>query len=197
MNSVTVNLFHEDINVARNFGVLHRILSALVIPVLLIGFGFLIPTRSEVSPLIILVLVFGSIFISEYYIRKLFPDWPKKKLFAGKITFSKNKIIVNSNHKNIELRLSECSEMILFYDHYKGYTSSSRDIKRNGNGLLFYKNRDEEISIFKFNISDENQFDEFKIVIENYKNELPYFKEYIPSEISHILKTDYSDRFRY
>jgi hypothetical protein len=87
--------------------------------------------------------------------------------------------------------------MILFYDNYKGYKASSRDIRRNGNGLLFYKNRDAEISIFKFNISDENQFDEFKIVTENYKNELPYFKEYLPSEISHILKSDYSDRFRY
>jgi hypothetical protein len=144
-----------------------------------------------------LVLIFGSIFISEKYIRKLFPDWPKKKLFVGTISFSENQIIVNSIHKNIELNLNDCSEMILFYDHYKGYTASSRDIRRNGNGLLFYKNQDAKISIFKFNISDEEQFDEFKIVTENYKNELPYFKEYIPSEISHILKTDYSDRFRY
>lgn len=190
-------LFKDDFNVARNFGVLHRILSSLVIPVLFLVYVFLIPTRSEFSPLIILVLIFGSIFISEKYIRKLFPDWPKKKLFVGTITFSENQIIVNSIHKNLELSLIDCSEMILFYDHYNGYTASSRDIKRNGNGLLFYKNRDAEISIFKFNISDEEQFDELNIVTKNYKNELPYFKEYLPSEISHILKSDYSDRFRH
>lgn len=195
--NVEFQLYKTDFNIIRNFGVLNRILGALAIPVLFLGYVFLIPTRSEISPLIILVLVFGSILISEYYIRKLLPDWPKQKLFVGTITFYENQIMVNSDLKNMELQLRECSEMILFYDHYIGYTASSRDIRRNGNGLLYYKNRDEEISIFKFNISDEEQYDEFKIVTENYKNELPYFKEYLPSEISHILKSDYSDRFRY
>lgn len=197
MSFVTINIFREDFNVARNFGVLYRILSSLVIVILLIGFLFGAPLHFEFSTLIALVFVFGSIYISENYIRKLLPDWPKKKLFVGTITFSENQIVVNSNHNNIELQLSECSEMILFYDHYIGYKATSRDVERNGNCLLFFKNRNADISIFKFNISDENCFEEFNILIDKYKNELPYFKEYLPNEIKHVLKSNYSDRIRY
>lgn len=67
----------------------------------------------------------------------------------------------------------------------------------NGNALLFFKNRQNEVFVAKFNIRMEKSFNAFLSVIQEYKETLTYFKEYIPSDIDHILKPDLSGRIIY
>ena len=51
--------------------------------------------------------------------------------------------------------LDQILELVFFVDHYKGYTASSRDIRRNGNSLVFIKKKDGQSVHFKFNIDNK------------------------------------------
>lgn len=124
MNSIELDLYPIDFNVVSNKSCLGRILRTLVIVAFFIFFTYFSPFSSGISKLISFLLLFGGMFIADTYIRKLYSDWPKKKYFAGKITFESNKIII-SNETVTQLLINDCKELVLFYDHYTGYSVNS------------------------------------------------------------------------
>lgn len=197
MITLELKLYQTDFNVQSNYGSLNRILRSIIIPCLVAGLIILYPVSKELVILMSFCIVIGGMYLADTYLRKIYPDWPNSNKFIGTITLSENMITINKKNENIELSISECNELVLFADHYTGYVSNMRDIKRNGNGLLFYKNNDGKISVFKFNIFDKKQHDKLENLIDFYKVQIPYFKKYLPNEIKHILKTDLFERIKY
>ncbi len=197
MSIVKLNLYRNDFNVLSSHGFLNRILRSIFVTLLAVGVITLIPASIEIRTLILIVILIGGVFISDKYLRRIFPDWPKSKKFIGTISFSVDSISIMEEHHVTKLSLTECIELVIFIDHYTGYTGTRRDVDRNGNGLLFYKDKLGQTSVYKFNIFNEKQFNNFKIFMDHYKVSVPYFKEYLPYEITHILKPDLSDRIKY
>lgn len=197
MIPLELKIYRTDFNVQSNYGSLNRILRSIIITCLVVVLIILIPVSKELAILMSLCIVIGGMYLSDAYLRKIYPDWPNSNKFIGTITFSENLITINKENENIELSINECNELVIFVDHYSGFVSNKRDIKRNGNGLLFYKNNHGKISVFKFNIFDKKQHDKLETLIDFYKVQIPYFKKYLPYEIKHILKPDLTERIKY
>ena len=144
-----------------------------------------------------LTIIFGGMFITDRFLRKFHSDWPHSKNFIGNIIFADNYFEALQKGQHEQLPLSNCSELLIFSDHYAGYVVNLRDYQRNGNALVFYKNTDGETKALKFNIKTEKEYNKFIKVKEQYRENVKYFKEYGTSELYHILKSDLSDRIQY
>lgn len=198
MISLKLTLYQNDFKVHTNFGGFHRILRSIFIACLVvISSIILVPVSKELAFFISLIILIVSLNITDTYLRKIYPDWPNSNKFIGTIIFSENLITINTQNENIELLITDCNELMLFIDHFSGFKANKRDIERNGNGLLFYKNNNGKISVFKFNVFNKIQHDKLETLIDLYKVQIPYFKKYLPFEISHILKPNLTERRKY
>jgi hypothetical protein len=197
MSTVKLNLYRDDFNVTSNHGFLNRILRSIFVSLLALGLTILIPVSIEIRTLIFIAILIGGVIVSDKYFRRTYPDWPKSKNFIGTLNFSIDSISIMERNHSTALFLTECSEFVIFIDQYAGYTGNKRDVDRNGNGLFFYKDKLGQTSVYKFNVFNENQYNKLKIILDQYKLSIPYFKEYLPYEITHILKPDLSDRINY
>lgn len=197
MKSVELNLYRHDFNVASSQSTLNRILRSILVPIISVGLILLLPFSFEIRMIIFIGILLGGIFIVDKYLRRIFTDWPNSKKYVGTINFSKDLIIIKEGVHVTKLSLSDCSELVIFIDHYTGFRSVGADLERNGNGLFFFKDNLGQTRVYKFNIFNENQFKKIKIILDEYKDSVSYFKEYLPFEIPHILKPDLSDRLNY
>lgn len=188
---VELNLYPVNFNVTRNLFWVPRLLN---IPVSLIWI-FLSAKLQIATPWSILLL-FGMVILVLKYVRHLMPDWPKEKLFTGKISFDEDQIIVQENI-NQNISKDSIMEFILFIDYYKDFSIGAKDHSRTGNSMIFIKESNGTTVFFKFNVANEKQFNHLMKLMITYKRQLPYFKEYKPFEILHILKPDLSDRIIY
>ena len=145
------------------------------------------------SVAILLVLL----YLSDKYLRKLYPDWPKQKNFIGEIAFAPHSIEIKSSEAFIHLELDQCKEFLIFWDHYVGYGNSSGDTERNGNALLYFEDHKGISQVAKFNVQTKEQMNKLKLLLQHYKENTSYFKEYLPSEIKFVLKPDLSSRIKY
>lgn len=190
---VALNLYRNDFNVISNHSFLNRILRTLI------SVAFLIVSIlyfDNSNTLIILALFFTIIFISDKYIRTVYPDWPHKRNFIGKLRISDNKIIISTS-KITTIQLDYVKELIIFQDYYKGYSFNNRDLIRNGNALIFLKLNKEQTLTLKFNIGNKNQFDTLESLFLLFQNKIPYIKKHTTKDIKHILKPDLSDRVHF
>ena len=201
MRSLELNLYREDFDVTSNYSFLNRILQSISIPLIFLGIMLAIPKLPESSTFICIAVLFGVtiayLYLSDRYLRKMYPDWPKPENFVGKITLAPDFITITQENQEIRLSISDCQELLIFSNHFTGYSANQRDTKRNGNGLLFYKHKPNEVSIYKFTILNDEQFTLFQALCNHYKETVPYFKTYLPYEIKHILQSDLSDRIHY
>lgn len=193
---LSLNLYKEDFDVVQNNGCFGRILRTIIVLFLALYIGLLFENNIT-TWLVFTCITFGGSYIADIYIRKLYPDWPKKRNFTGKLIISQQNITINSEKRNLNLLISECKELIFFFDQYSGYSAGGPDLQRNGNALVFFKNNNGVVSTAKFNINSYKEFEDFKLILADYKKSVNYFKEYIPREISVILKPDLSDRIIY
>ncbi len=188
---IELNLYPGNFNVKRN---LHWAPKLLSIPVLVIWI-FLAAKLGLAAPWSVLLL-FGIVILSLKYVRPLMPDWPKEKLFTGKISFDEDQMIIQEN-VNQYISKDSIMEFVLFIDYYKDFSIGTKDHSRTGNSMIFIKKSNGTTAFFKFNVANEKQFNHLMKLMVIYKHELPYFKEYKPFEIFHILKPDLSDRIIY
>lgn len=137
------------------------------------------------------------LILIDKYLRNYYPDWPKEKNFIGEINFSKESISIEKPNLIKSIKLDTIKELIVFYDGYTGFSLGMRDIKRNGNSLIFIKINNDLTYTYKFNIYSEADFVTFKKYLNKIKPILPYFKEYTPKEIYIILNQDLSTRIKY
>ena len=194
---LSLNLYKEDFNVSQDTGCLGIFLGILITLLLAITFGILF-FEYRYSKIIAFIIIATGILFSKFLIRKLYPDWPKSKNFIGKLKLSSEEIEICSEVYKHQLQINECKELLFFFDHYKGFSSGvNSDPMRTGNSLLFFKSNDGVVSIAKFNINSYKEFENFKLILAEYKMNVTYFKEYIPREINVILKADLSDRIIY
>lgn len=188
---IELNLYPANFNVARN---LFWVAKLLNIPVSLIWI-FLIIKLGITAPWSVLLL-FGTIILVLNYVRPLLPDWPKEKLFTGTISLDEDQLIIQEN-VNQHISMDCIIEFVLFIDYYKDFSVGPRDTSRTGNSMIFIKQSDGTTAFFKFNVENEKQFNQLMKLMKIYKSKLPYFKEYKPFEILHILKPDLSGRMIY
>jgi hypothetical protein len=193
MKDVILNSYPNDFNIVSNYGCLNRVVRSLILTILMVGFIVYSPLSKELTVFFSIGIVIIGVIVSDKYVRRLYSDWPRLSRFNGKVKFSELSITINDE---VELLLSECSELVFFMDHYCGF-AVPRDYARSGNAMLFYKNEQEEVSIVKFNIFTETEYNELELLINSYKKNAPYFKRYLPYEIPHILKPDLTDRIKY
>jgi hypothetical protein len=192
-----LNIYRKDFNVQSNKSCLGRILRTIVVIAFLLLFLFFIPREDGVTKFIGFLIFYGGMYIGDKYFRRFYPDWPSKEKFIGKMILEKTQIkAIIEGHEEI-YDLNNIQEMVVFHDQYTGYVINRRDLQRNGNALLFLKMNDESFAVLKFNIHTKQEYQSFTETIQHYKTALKYFKEYLPSEISHILKPDLSGRIIY
>jgi hypothetical protein len=197
IEQLELNVYPKDFNVQSNKSCLGRIIRSIVIAGIVLLVAIFAPISNRSLILIEILVLIGGIIIADRYVRRLYPDWPNKKKFIGKMILEKNRIKVFIEENEEILELSNYAEIVIFFDHYTGYSINMRDIQRNGNALIYLKENNGSSVVIKFNINTEQEYQRFIDMTKNYKEELVYYKEYLPGEISHILKPDLSSRIIY
>lgn len=197
IDHLELNLYPNDFNVESNQSCLGRILRSIVLVAILLLIAIYTPFSDKTLNLIQIIVLFGGMFIADRYIRRLYTDWPNNKKFIGKMTLEKNRIKVLIEGDEEIHEIDNYTEIVIFSDHYTGFTINMRDIQRNGNALIYLKEKNGSSVIIKFNINTEREHQKFIDITQSYKEQLAYYKEYLPGEISHILKPDLSSRIIY
>ncbi len=193
MKDVILNSYPKDFNIVSNYGCLNRVVRSLILAILMVGFVVYSPISKELTVFLSIGIVIIGVIVSDKYVRRLYSDWPSLSRFSGKVKFSELSITINDE---VELLISECSELVFFIDKYCGF-NVPRDYARSGNAMLFYKNKQEKVSIVKFNIYTELEYNELELLVASYNENTDYLKQYLTYEIPHILKPDLTDRIKY
>lgn len=191
------NVYPRHFNIQSNYSIWGRLFNVIFIISFLILIPILIPFSEEVVIFIAYFFVFGTLIISGKYFRKLYPDWPKEQKFIGKMTLEKERIKVEIEGKEENYELNNIEEIVVFIDYYTGYSINFRDIIRNGNSLIFIKEKNGSSAFIKFNIYSELEYRNFNHYIDTYQEKIDYLKKYLTSEINNILKPDLTSRINY
>lgn len=180
-----------------NYSCLNRILRTIILVFIATILVVVIPMSKSFAIFIMLTIIFGGMLIADRFLRKVYSDWPHSKNFEGSIIFTEKQIEINREDSSCSLRLSDCSELLFFTDHFAGYTVNNRDLQRNGNALIFLKKLDGETLTFKFNIHTEEEYKSFCEIKSCYPDKINYYKEYGTPELMHILNSELTNRIKY
>lgn len=198
MSTLKLKIYSKEFNVTKSFGVTHFIIRALLlIPILFLAVFLLRDFNRLLFPILIVASLYLFMFISDRYLRRLYPDWPKTSNTSGEIHFLEKEIQLHSNSDVKNFVISDFREMIFFHDHYSGYTASARDVQRNGNALLHVIDVEDRVFNVKFNIRTEEQYKHFKSILSTYQEQVYSFEEKTPNDVQFILKPDLSGRRNY
>ncbi len=197
MNSVELNLYRDDINVLSDHGCLARIARSVVVAIITLLVVQSLPVSREARGIVFVVLLLSLLFVTDKYIRRLYPDWPKPSNYAGTITFTLDEITITKPDERLAIALTHINTFLLFYDHYCGFRNNHRDIERNGNALVYLKTVDGQMHVFKFNIYSKIQFDAFQALNVQYETTVKDFRKYTTSAIPTILTDDYKNTRSY
>lgn len=144
----------------------------------------------ETAIIVFIVVLVGLLFLADKYFRRLYPDWPKTKNYAGTILFGVDEITIKKNNEQITIPVKNISNLLLFCDHYRGFRNNHRDIERNGNALVYIKSIDGLAHAFKFNIYSKMQFESLNLLTTQYESSVGHYQKYAPAAIPTILTAD-------
>lgn len=193
---MTLKLYRHNFDVTAYYSGTNRIVRTLL-SVAVAFFGVkILPLSAAALTFAFFAILIAMIIIGDFYLRRLYPDWPWSSRFIGKINFSEKTIEVVEGEKGNLMQLSDIAELIIFFDHYTGFCEP-KGLDRNGNALLYIKTKSGDVQNFKFNVRTKLEFEEFTVLIECYKTSVPYFKAARPGDIQYVLKKDLSGRREY